>query len=587
MDDLFEENMSLRCKVKELERTIEEFKSGKRYLKLQKDYHRVAEGYIKEINRLRSETAAAHIQAVKVRNIWTDECYRLWDEHRAEVRQKNETIRRLEDKIWEMKQKNDEKIEAVTREYEDRIYERDCIIRELTNKLAHAQALLGRDGTNTGTPTSQTPPEKKKRIPNTRTKTNRRKGGQIGHKKHSLDGPDEAEITDIVVHDPVEEGFFCPSCDGENYIPTGKTEIKYEYDIQVKVIRRKHIFYYYKCMDCGTMFRSVIPPNLKEDVQYGSGIQAMALSLSNTVNAAMNKTAMFLSGITGAELTPCEGYIAKLQVRAAKGLSQFREDLKVVLIARKIVYWDDTVIMILTKRGCFRFYGDEMIAYYTAHEHKDMAGIEEDQVLELLTEENKVMHDHNTLNYNEKYKFMNIECNQHLQRDCQKNTDATNHQWSADLKEHIGKTIKERKDVMTRGETSFSSDYIQKFNEKIDQCISEGWEQNEKDSECYGAVFEAALLRRIEKYRVNYFMWVEDFSLPTTNNLSERGLRGVKSHMKISGQFESVAAADNYALIKTYIETCRRNSINEINALQRLCEGNPYTVQEIFSDSPP
>jgi hypothetical protein len=56
--------------------------------------------------------------------------------------------------------------------------------------------------------------------------------------------------------------------------------------------------------------------------------------------------------------------------------------------------------------------------------------------------------------------------------------------------------------------------------------------------------------------------------------------------MKISGQFESVSAADNYALIKTYIETCRRNSINEFDALQRLCEGIPYTVQEIFTEAP-
>ena len=71
------------------------------------------------------------------------------------------------------------------------------------------------------------------------------------------------------------------------------------------------------------------------------------------------------------------------------------------------------------------------------------------------------------------------------------------------------------------------------------------------------------------------------------NNLAERGLRGVKSHMKISGQFESEAAADNHALIRTYIETCRRNRINEIDALERLCAGNPYSVAEVFSSSSP
>ena len=91
------------------------------------------------------------------------------------------------------------------------------------------------------------------------------------------------------------------------------------------------------------------------------------------------------------------------------------------------------------------------------------------------------------------------------------------------------------------------------------------------------------MLNRIKNFKEPYFMWVEDFNLPTTNNLSERGLRGVKSHMKISGQFESIKAADNYAIIKTYIETCRRNHINEIDALKRLCSGNPYKVSEIFS----
>jgi hypothetical protein len=149
-------------------------------------------------------------------------------------------------------------------------------------------------------------------------------------------------------------------------------ETKYEYDVRIKVVKIKHEFYYYKCNNCGSIFRTQIPPQLKEKAQYGSEIQALALSLTNTVNSAMNKTARLLTGITEGKLSPWEGYIAKLQVRAAMELRQFREDLKRVLITRHIVYWDDTVVMILTKRACFRFYGDETIAYYTAHSNKDM-----------------------------------------------------------------------------------------------------------------------------------------------------------------------------------------------------------------------
>ena len=44
-----------------------------------------------------------------------------------------------------------------------------------------------------------------------------------------------------------------------------------------------------------------------------------------------------------------------------------------------------------------------------------------------------------------------------------------------------------------------------------------------------------------------------------------------------------VGAREYYAIIKTYTETCRRNGINEFEALKRLCEGNPYTVDEVLS----
>ena len=471
--------------------------------------------------------------------------------------------------------------DSAKKKYDESLAEKDAIIKELQNRLAHAEALLNHDGSNTGTPTSQTPRNKNKVIPNSRRDTGKSKGGQKGHQKASLKEPEESDITDTVGH-PLKDDESCPKCGLSDCTPTGESEVKYEYDIRIKVVKIKHEFYYYECNNCGTVFRTQIPPNLKEKVQYGSELQAFALSLTNTVNAAMNKASMFLAGITGGELTPCDGYIAKLQSRAAKGLRQFREDLKCVLITRKIIYWDDTVIFILTKRACFRFYGDETIAYYTAHEHKDMESLDDDNVLNLLTSDTKTMHDHNTVNYNEKYSYMNIECNQHLQRDCQKNTDDTSHKWSDDLKKHISATIKDRNDAAARGEDSFSKAYIDAFHRKVNEYLENGWSENTSDPQNYGASFERTLLKRIAKFSKNYFMWVEDFSLPTTNNLSERGLRGVKSHMKISGQFESETAADNHALIRTYIETCRRNGINEIDALQRLCAGNPYTVAEIF-----
>lgn len=54
--------------------------------------------------------------------------------------------------------------------------------------------------------------------------------------------------------------------------------------------------------------------------------------------------------------------------------------------------------------------------------------------------------------------------------------------------------------------------------------------------------------------------------------------------MKVSGQFLNVERAKDYGKIKSYLETCRRHGKNEIEALRRLFEGNPYTVDELFGE---
>lgn len=580
--NLFEINMSLRYEVKSLKRTIEEYKSGKRYLKIQEDYKRVAKGYIKEIGRLKKELSAAHAQAVTVRKIWTDECDRIWQEHLSEIARKDEKIRRLEDKIWDIQGKSDERVTALAMEYEDKLHEKECIIEELKNKLAHAEALLGRDSTNTGLPTGQTPPGKERHIPNSRRGSGKKKGGQPGHKKHALEKPPIEEVTDEIDH-PLEEGQYCPACGSENFVYTGEYEERYEIDVEVVVKKKLHKFWLYQCNDCGETVRTGIDPNLWAECQYGPTVQAIALSLMNTTNAAINKVPLLLSGMTDGEICPSGGYVAKLMKRASGKLDLFMRDMFQVIITRKVLYWDDTVLMAGRKRICLRFYGDEDAAYYVVHDRKDMAGIAEDGVLDALTKETMVMHDHNSINYNDRFSFQNIECNAHLQRDLQKIADETGHAEPKKLKELISATIKDRNDLISNGGTGFEDSYVEGFDAKLTEILNKAEKDAEGNTSVYSGPFERAVIRRIRKYRDNYFAWVRDFAIPTTNNLSERALRGAKTKMKVAGQFSSSQNANHYARIRTYIETCRRNGINEMAALSRLCAGNPFTVEEIFS----
>ena len=117
--------------------------------------------------------------------------------------------------------------------------------------------------------------------------------------------------------------------------------------------------------------------------------------------------------MTNGEIDLSEGYIAKLQKRAAKKLNEFNKEVYREIIKQPIIHWADTVIMVNTNRSCLRFYGTEKLA----HSHKDKEGLDEDNVLKVLPKTTIVVHDHNRVNYNEDYIFTNAECNRHLLSD--------------------------------------------------------------------------------------------------------------------------------------------------------------------------
>lgn len=447
-------------------------------------------------------------------------------------------------------------------------------------EIARLKALLNIDGTNHGIPTSQTPINKKKVIPNTREKSEKSRGGQVGHKKHKLEKFKEDEVNEVIEHS-VEQ---CPCCNSAEIKATGEIKEKDELDYKIVVVKRRHQFIEYECKECGKKFHEEIPNNLKEENQYGPEVQALELTLMNQANVTMNKAQKVTYGLTNGEIDLSEGYIAKLQERASKKLEGFIKDMKKEIIKQPLLHWDDTVIMINTKRSCLRFYGTEKLALYTAHSHKNKEGLDEDGILSCLPKNTVVEHDHNKINYKKEYIFKNAECNRHLISDLKKVIDNLNHKWAKKLIELLTKTNNKRKRLIEKGKEEFEQEELNKIEDKFEKIMIQANQENEEEKQKYYVSDEKTLILRILDYKNEYFLWIYDFDIPFTNNLSERSLRGAKSKMKSAGQFWSEESAKWYATIKTYIETCNRNGINVYNALLKLCIGNPYTLKQILEN---
>jgi len=571
-----QECLSLQRQLRKAEKTIEELTSGI-YVDKEKAEH------LRTINRLSQEVRHLNNQLERFKGWYAQQSNyaETKNDEIIEVKRQNEELKTENDALRKENEALRKRLDAVyttpSSSGNDELLQ--AKISALEDEILRLNSIANNDGSNSGLPTSQMPIGKKKVVPNSRIKTGKKRGGQAGHKKHSLTPLPNSEIDETVEHS-LEA---CPKCGGDlKYIGERHKDV---IDYKVTVIKTRHIFYEYECLACGKVVHSPIPLNIKEPVQYGPEIQALSLALVNQGFVSINRTAQIISGLMHDQISLSHGYICKLQKRASSLLKPFVSEVRMAIIRLKLVYWDDTVIFINTARACMRFYGDEKLALYKAHEVKGRAGIDEDSILAALSPDTIVMHDHNTINYNDDFQFQNIECNEHLSRDLQALIDDSGHIWCKELKKHIQTAEHDRKQLLEKGYASFDNDYIRKFNQRLDELLEKADEEHRTSSNRYFETDERRLIARLKKYRENYFMWLSDFSLPTTNNLSERSLRFTKTKQKVSGQFVSQKYSEYFADIRTYIETCYRNGVNCFKALSRLTACNPYTLAELSGEA--
>lgn len=495
-----------------------------------------------------------------------------------ELKQLKYEYKLLESKNKTLQNRFDEVKKIVEKENQQTIKKYEKVIEDKDKEIARLRAIINNDSTNCGIPTSKTPINKNKIVPNSRIKSNKPLGGQKGHKKHKLERFNDDEITE----EKIVELDKCPTCNGE-LVDINETIDKDILDYKLVVVKKRYKFKKYKCECCKKEMHYPIPNELKEENQYGPNVKTLILELLNEGYVSINRVKRIIKGFTGNEIDLSEGYISKVQKKAAKNLVDFNNELMKEILKKEMIYWDDTVIYTNQKRACLRFYGNEKLAYYKAHEQKNKEGLDKDQILNNLGEKTKVMHDHNKVNYNEEYRFQNIECNAHLQRDLQKVIDNLNHSWAKKLKELITEGIKKRNELIEKDQKNdeeFTNNFFEKFNEIMIKAIKE----NKEDKSKYYVDTENTLILRILEYKENYFLWVVDFEIPTTNNLSERALRSSKTKMKVSGQFQNIERAQDYASIKSYIETMYRNNYNPYESLFHLVIGEPLSIKDIESE---
>lgn len=477
-------------------------------------------------------------------------------------------------------------------------------VDELQAKINRLEKRLNTDSSNSGIPTSKDKIGNHK-VQNNREKTDKQIGGQKGHVQHKLEYFKEDEITETVEHTLDK----CPNCGGKlTEVNIVKSDV---IDIEIIITKTRNNIHNYKCNCC----KKNVSANdkLPRGVIYGDNLNAICLSMMNEANTPLNKVTSLLSGMTNGEINISEGYLSKIQNKCSKNLDTFIHDLKEKVISLKHVFWDDTTIKFgLSKpiegyddedskylnnldnkdkkirNGIIRFYGDDNWALLIGHRRKNSEGIDDDGILDNLSKDCVVMHDHVLLNYNDKYSFQNAECNEHTKRYLKGILDMfPEHNWAKEMRELLITTNKEKNELILADIHNFSDEKLAYISKKYDEYIKLGYTQNAtvNISNFLNKNDELNLIERLEKFKDNHLLFARDFNVAFTNNTSEKGLRQVKRKIAVSFMFKNANRMKDYAQILSYLETCHRNGISRYEASKRLVSNNPITIEELSNIS--
>lgn len=83
-----------------------------------------------------------------------------------------------------------------------------------------------------------------------------------------------------------------------------------------------------------------------------------------------------------------------------------------------------------------------------------------------------------------------------------------------------------------------------------------------------------AFLHRAEQV----LAFLDDLTVPFTNNLAERDLRMIKVQQKISGTFRSPLGLEAFCAIRSYLSTMRKQGRPLLEAMQAAFAGSPFPI---------
>lgn len=438
------------------------------------------------------------------------------------------------------------------------IEEKDKQIEDLTIKNQKMETEIERlknqnkkDSSNSSKPSGSN--GFKNVITNRREKSNKKQGGQKGHKGNSL-GKEELEKIlskeNVIKNPPIE---INKNQNNKNKKPYKTTVV----DISIVVTVTEYLYY----PDENGNFN--VPQKHKKHIVYGDNLKALAVDLMYESYNSTDATRNIILSITDNSIDIRKSTLLNWSKEAKEKLMPEIENIENELLNSYYAHFDESQIKVDGKSY------NEVCASNDKYTRMWTMKSKKHENLEKINFFNSFMgviiKDGTDL-YNG-FGIAFSQCISHIQRYLKGIYDFVDHKGPKKMSEFLTYYNNYRKKLIDDGKTKFEEKEYNQIIAEYDEIIRKWKKEWMKDENNPSYDDERRLLERMEdsdKEQILYFL--KDFKVPATNNQVEVDQRNIKIKQKI-GKFRSEAGAEIYAIIRSCINTYKKHGINVYSAL--------------------
>jgi transposase len=447
--------------------------------------------------------------------------------------------------------------------------QKDLLIEALFARMEALEAKLGMNSGNSSKPPSSDGLAKPNKTGSLRGKSDKKVGGQPGHKGTTLERV--AEPTETVDHPLPRQ---CGRCHAALPLDSAQLlERRQVFDVPTAgfdVI--EHRTYTVACA-CGQRHDSVFPAGVGETVQYGPNVRALGVHLTQGQMLPYARAAELIADLYGLQVAP-----ATLLAWVDEAGTALRGTAD--LIARHVhhapvLHVDESGLRVAGKLHWLHVAATATLTWYGVHEKRGLDAMTEHGILPGRT--GVLVHDC-WAPYWKLDDGSHALCNAHLLRELTYVRQLTGQAWPTAMTNLLlnaqrltSEARRQRIELDAGTVDAFATLYedIVREGERLHPTILKPNGKPGKQSEAHN------LLRRFRLHADAILRFIADPAVPFSNNVAERAVRMPKVKQKISGCFRTVKGADNFCVIRSCLDSLRKQGHGMLDVLRQAFYGTP------------